>query len=141
MEYTETVDGLKDESNDSGNKLVDYIGEVEAVTLSFDLLNTIPLSLTPEIKAYDSEDNLLETLELEIEGSIEKGNGVVDGVVTEPVASHVVVKLTATELEKLDRVDITVTGIGAGTFNANEYVQLKNIVFSIDEPVSIDFTK
>ena len=141
VEYTETVDGLKDESNGSGNKLVDYIGEVEAVTLSFDLLNTIPLSLTPEIKAYDSEDNLLETLELEIEGSIEKGNGVVDGVVTEPVASHVVVKLTATELEKLDRVDITVTGIGAGAFNANEYVQLKNIVFSIDEPVSIDFTK
>jgi hypothetical protein len=90
VEYTETVDGLKDESNGSGNKLVDYIGEVEAVTLSFDLLNTIPLSLTPEIKAYDSEDNLLETLELEIEGSIEKGNGVVDGVVTEPVVSHVV---------------------------------------------------
>lgn len=139
--YTETIDGLKDESDGSGNLFSDYLGEVKAVTLSFDLLNTVPISLTPDIKAYDMDGNILETLTLDFEGSIEKGNGVVDGVVTEPVVSHIVVKLSAAEIERLDRVDVNIIGAGSGVFNANEYVQLKNIVFSIDEPVSIDFDK
>ena len=139
--YTETIDGLKDESDGSGNRFSDYLGEVKAVTLSFDLLNTLPISLTPDIKAYDMDGNILETLTLDFEGSIEKGNGVVDGVVTEPVVSHIVVKLSAAELERLDRVDVNIIGAGSGVFNANEYVQLKNIIFNIDEPVSIDFDK
>lgn len=136
--YVETIDGIKDESNASGDKLTDYMGEVQAVSLSFDLYNTVPFGITPEIKAYDSEGNLLETLKMEMKGSIEKGNGVVNGVVTEPVVSHVVVKLSATELSKLDKVELVLTGVGSGVFNAKEYIQLKNIVLSIDEPVSVD---
>jgi hypothetical protein len=48
------------------------------------------------------------------------------------------VKLSATELEKLDRLDISFTGFGSGAFNANEYIQMKNIILSIDEPVIVD---
>ena len=136
--YTESIDGIKDEANGSGNLLADYMDGVEALTLSLDFLNTVPLGLTPEIKPYDSDGNLLENIKLEIEGNIEKGNGVVDGVVTEPVVSHIVVKLSATELEILDRLDISFTGFGSGAFNANEYIQMKNIVLSIDEPVIVD---
>lgn len=135
--YTESIDGIKDEANGSGNLLADYMDGVEALTLSFDLLNTVPFCLVPEVKPYDSEGNLLETVKIEIEGSIEKGNGVVDGVVTEPVVSHIAVKLSATELDRLDRVDVSLTGFGSGAFNANEYIQLSNIVLSIDEPVSV----
>ena len=135
--YTESIEDIMDESDGSGNLLADYLGDVEALTLSFDLLNTVPFGLVPEVKPYDSEGNLLETVKLEIEGSIEKGNGVVDGVVTEPVVSHIAVKLSATELDRLDRVDVSLTGFGSGAFNANEYIQLSNIVLSIDEPVSV----
>ena len=113
------------------------MGEAQALTLSFDLLNTVPFSLNPEIKPYDKDGNLLEAIRLDIEGNIEKGNGVVDGVVTDPVVSHIAVKLSATELEKLDRIDVTLTGTGSGAFNANEYIQLKNIVLSIDEPIAV----
>ena len=135
--YTETIDGIMEENNGSEKSLVDYMGEAQALTLSFDLLNTVPFSLNPEIKPYDKDGNLLEAIRLDIEGNIEKGNGVVDGVVTDPVVSHIAVKLSATELEKLDRIDVTLTGTGSGAFNANEYIQLKNIVLSIDEPVSV----
>lgn len=135
--YTETIDGIMEENNGSEKSLVDYMGEAQALTLSFDLLNTVPFSLNPEIKPYDKDGNLLEAIRLDIEGNIEKGNGVVDGMVTDPVVSHIAVKLSATELEKLDRIDVTLTGTGSGAFNANEYIQLKNIVLSIDEPVAV----
>ncbi len=139
--YVETIDGIKEESNESGDQLGEYIDKIGAVTLSFDVLNTIPFGITPEITAYDSEGKLLEDLDLTIEGSIEKGNGAVNGVVTEPVVSHVVVKLKAQELTKLDKIDISLEGEGSGVFNANEYIQLKNIVISIDEPVTVDLNE
>jgi hypothetical protein len=139
--YVETIDGIKEESNESGDQLGEYIDKIGLVTLSFDVLNTIPFGITPEITAYDSEGKLLEDLDLTIEGSIEKGNGAVNGVVTEPVVSHVVVKLKALELTKLDKIDISLEGEGSGVFNANEYIQLKNIVISIDEPVTVDLNE
>ena len=76
-----------------------------------------------------------------IKGKIEKGNGVVNGVLTEPVVSHVEVTLSAAELTELDKIDISLVGVGSGVFNEKEYVQLKNIVISIDEPVTVDLNE
>ena len=140
--YTEHVDNLMSGSNkEGGEQLSDYLDKVGSVTLSFDLLNTIPFELTPDIKAYDKDGNPLNSVALDVDGIIKRGNGVVDGVVTEPVASHIVAKISAAKLDKLDRIDINITGAGAGSFNAKEYIQMKNIVISIDEPISVDLNE
>lgn len=140
--YTEHVDNLMSGSNkEGGEQLSDYLDKVGSVTLSFDLLNTIPFELTPDIKAYDKDGNPLNSVALDVDGIIKRGNGVVDGVVTEPVASHIVAKISAAKLDKLDRIDINITGVGAGSFNAKEYIQIKNIVISIDEPISVDLNE
>ena len=140
--YTEHVDNLMSGSNkEGGEQLSDYLDKVGSVTLSFDLLNTIPFELTPDIKAYDKDGNPLNSVALDVDGIIKRGKGVVDGVVTEPVASHIVAKISAAKLDKLDRIDINITGTGAGSFNAKEYIQMKNIVISIDEPISVDLNE
>jgi hypothetical protein len=128
-------------NKEGGEQLSDYLDKVGSVTLSFDLLNTIPFELTPDIKAYDKDGNSLNSVALDVDGIIKRGNGVVDGVVTEPVASHIVAKISAAKLDKLDRIDINITGVGAGSFNAKEYIQMKNIVISIDEPISVDLNE
>lgn len=118
----------------------DYVNGITALKLSFDVLNTIPLELVPEIVAYDIEGRALDMLSVELDGAIKQGNGVANGVVTEPVVSAVTLKLSASrdELDSLDRIDIRMTGSGSGVFNANEYLQLKNIVLTIDEAIVID---
>jgi hypothetical protein len=133
VSYTSTIDDLLGDTED-------YVNGIGSIRLSFDVLNTIPLELTPEIIAYDSANNPLELITVLSGGTIKKGNGVIYGNLTEPVVSAVEIKLTASEdkLEALDRIDIKMTGSGFGVFNAKEYLQLKNIVLSIDEAIAID---
>ncbi|MBR4967598.1 MAG: hypothetical protein IKY19_05135 [Bacteroidaceae bacterium] len=133
VSYTSTIDDLLGDTED-------YVNGIGSIRLSFDVLNTIPLELTPEIIAYDSANNPLELITVLSGGTIKKGNGVIYGNLTEPVVSAVEIKLTASEdkLEALDRIDIKMTGSGYGAFNAKEYLQLKNIVLSIDEAIAID---
>lgn len=118
----------------------DYTNGLSALKLSFDVLNTIPLELVPEIVAYDVNGEVIDLLNIELDGAIKKGNGVAGGEVTEPVVSPVVMTLSASrdELDSLDRIDIRMTGSGSGLFNAKEYLQLKNIVLTINEAIVID---
>lgn len=118
----------------------DYTNGLSALKLSFDVLNTIPLELVPEVVAYDVNGEVIDLLSIELDGAIKKGNGVAGGEVTEPVVSPVVMTLSASrdELDSLDRIDLRMTGTGSGLFNAKEYLQLKNIVLTINEAIVVD---
>ena len=63
-----------------------------------------------------------------------------DGAVSTPVKSSISIKLSVKngELDELYKLDLKFAGNGSGTFNSNEYLQLKDIVITIDEAISVD---
>ena len=63
-----------------------------------------------------------------------------DGAVSAPVKSPITIKLSAKngQLKDLQDLDIKFAGSGSGVFNANEYIQIKDIVVTIDEQISVD---
>ena len=79
-------------------------------------------------------------MQASVEGDINAGGGTIDGVVGEAVKSQVKVVMSALdgELEDLYKMDIKLAGVGSGVFNANEYLQLKDIKVTIDENISVD---
>ena len=116
------------------------VKEIRGVSLSFTVLNTIPVGLKPEIFIYDENGNPVDAT-LSIDGEIKRGNEVLmDGVVGEPVASEIKVKISSTNalLKDLYRIDIKLVGTGKGAINANEYIQLTGIALNIDDYVVLD---
>ena len=112
------------------------------MSLSFKVLNTIPVGLKPSISVYDKEGNPLDAL-ISIEGEIKRGGELrLDdyGYIGEPVVSDVKVSLSAKSglLDQLYRVDIKLVGTGKGVINAREYIQLTDIVFRIDDYIVLD---
>lgn len=135
--YTERIEDLLGENADD---VTDYVKDVEAVTVSFDALNTIPATFIPLITAYDKSGNELTGITVDVVGAIEAGNGMDGASVTEPVKSAIALKLSSLggELQRLHGLDIELHGEGGGRFNANEYIQLKDIRVTIDEQISVD---
>ncbi|MBO5963889.1 MAG: hypothetical protein J6P97_05350 [Bacteroidales bacterium] len=133
LEYTHTINEVL-----GGN--FNDITDVDGITLSFDVYNTLPVGFVPEIIAYDAEHNEIEDVKLVIDGEIKKGQGAVDGEVATPVKSSVKVTIEAhnAHLKDLDKIEIKLAGIGAGVFNANEYLQLKDIHLNIDGYITMD---
>ena len=88
----------------------------------------------------DKYGNRLSGITVKVQGVVDAGNGMDGAVVTEPVKSAVEINLSALngELAKLYTLDINFEGKGSGRFNANEYIQLKDITVTIDESISVD---
>lgn len=132
--------GAESEEN-SENTSLDVVKEIRGVSLSFTVLNTVPVALKPQIFIYDEDGYALDDITLEIEGEIKRGNEVLlDGVVGEPVESEVKVRLSAqnTDLNDLYRIDIRLVATGKGAINSNEYIQLADIALSIDDYIVLD---
>ena len=137
LEYTEEVE---DVLGDDADEITDYVTDINSITVKFDVLNTVPAKFTPSIVAYDERGNRLNNLTVTVTGVIEQGNGMKDGVVSAPVKSSVSINLSAKNgvLDDLYKLDLKFAGSGSGTFNSNEYIQVKDIVVTIDDAISVD---
>ena len=130
----------ENEDETDNSEFFEMVKEIRGVSLSFTVLNTIPVGLKPEIFIYDENGNPVDAT-LSIDGEIKRGNEVLmDGVVGEPVASEIKVKISSTNalLKDLYRIDIKLVGTGKGAINANEYIQLTGIALNIDDYVVLD---
>ena len=139
--YEEDSENGEYEESEGGD-FSDIVKEIRGASLSFKVLNTIPVGLQPEITIYDDAGNeLLEGVTIGIEGEIKRGNPVgVDGIVGAPVESAVEVSFAAQTglLDNLYRIDIKLVGTGQGAINANEYIQLTDIALRIDDYIVLD---
>lgn len=137
LEYTETVDDVLGEDADD---ITDYVTDINSVTVTFDVYNTVPAKFVPSIVAYDKNGNKLENVKVVVTGEVAKGNGMKNGVVSDAVKSSVSINLSVKngELDKLYKLDLKFAGSGSGTFNSNEYIQVKDAVITIDEQISVD---
>lgn len=137
LEYTEEID---DVLGDDAEDITDYVTDINSITVKFDVLNTIPAKFEPSIVAYDEQGVRLNNVTAEVTGVVAQGNGMKDGAVSTPVKSSISIKLSVKngELDELYKLDLKFAGNGSGTFNSNEYLQLKNIVITIDEAISVD---
>lgn len=135
LEYTYCIDDIFGEMS-----VLENVKDINALSITFDVYNTLPVELATEIYAHDANENKLSDVQLYIEGFIENGNGAVDGKVGEPVKSSIKVVLEAHNghLKDLSGIDIKLVGTGAGVFNANEYLQLKDIHVNVDDYITID---
>ena len=137
-----------DNSENYGNDVVnedtdvfEAIKEIRGVTLSFTVLNTIPVGLKPEISIRKKDGDPLDDVTLELTGEIKRGNMVLlDGVIGEPVASTIKVRFSSenASLDKLYGIDIKLKGTGQGAINTNEYIQISNISLCIDDYIVLD---
>lgn len=139
--YEEDCDNGEYEESEGGD-FSDIVKEIRGASLSFKVLNTIPIGLKPEITIYDEAGNELpEGVRISIEGEIKRGNAVgADGVIGTPVESAVKVSFAAQTglLDNLYRIDIKLVGTGQGAINANEYIQLTDIALTIDDYIVLD---
>ena len=134
LEYTDKAEDVLGSNPDDA---VDHIDNFEAVILSFDAYNTCPADFIPSLVAYDANGNVLKNIEVTTTDVIARGNG----HLKEPVLSVVKMKLSSLEgeLKLLNSIDIIMNGNGAGKFNENAYLQLKNIALTFDSPLILDF--
>ena len=63
-----------------------------------------------------------------------------DGVIGEPVASDIKVKISSSNalLNDIYKIDIKLVGTGKGAINANEYIQLTGIALNVDDYIVLD---
>ena len=139
-------EGYHDENYDSedSESFDTMIKEIRGLSLSFNVLNTIPLGIKPEILMYKKNGELLTDVALSVEGEIKPGNYVgVDGAIGEPVSSFVKFKLSARPglLDELYRIDIKLVATGKGAFNVNEYIQLTDIAVKLDDYIVLDLNE
>ena len=138
--YDESNGTHGDEAEEDDNEMLEVVKEIRGVSLSFTVLNTIPVGLKPEIFIYDEDGNPVDAL-LSIEGEIKRGNEVLmDGVIGEPVASDIKVKISSSNalLNDIYKIDIKLVGTGKGAINANEYIQLTGIALNVDDYIVLD---
>ena len=138
LEYTETVENVL---GDTPEDITDYIDNIESITLSLVVDNTVPASFMPAVTAYAKDSKKqLNGVVAEVSNPIAAGEGYKDGVLTAPVETQLDIVLSATnnQLKDLGNLDIVFKGIGCGVLNTNEYIQLKKISVKIDKPIEVD---
>lgn len=138
LEYTYSIEDVLGDTEALKN-----VKDINGLSLSFDVYSTLPAEFVPELTLYDANKKVLKDVKMSITGNIENGKGAVNGEIGEPVKSSVKVSFEAHEgrLKDLYGIDIKLAGIGDGAFNANEYLQIKNINVSIDDYITIDLNK
>lgn len=138
LEYTERIEDIL---GDNPEDITDYITDINSVTLSFVIENTVPADFTPTIIPYKKDGvTRLDNVVVDVSGEIAAGKGYKDGKLTEPVETTVTIKLSAKEgeLDDLSIIDFVINGSGSGALNINEYIQIKNMSIKIDEPIEVD---
>lgn len=138
LEYTERIE---DVLGDNPEEITDYVTDINSVTLSITIDNTVPASFTPTIIAYKKDGvTKLNGVAVNVSNEIAAGNGYKDGRLTDPVETVVEINLKAVngELSDLSVVDLIIDGKGAGALNANEYIQIKKISVRVDESIEVD---
>lgn len=138
LEYTERIEDIL---GDNPEDITDYITDINSVTLSFVIENTVPAGFTPTIIPYKKDGvTRLDNVVVDVSGEIAAGKGYKDGKLTEPVETTVTIKLSAKEgeLGDLSIIDFVINGSGSGALNINEYIQIKNMSIKIDEPIEVD---
>lgn len=153
LEYTLVIDDVFGKANESsdeysmggeteedGEGFTDYVKEIRGLSLSLNVLNTLPLGFAPTIKMYDEEGALLNIANVGIEGCINRGTGIVDGVVGNPVKSPLKFKIASLDedLENIYRIEINLVGTGKGVLNSNEYIQITDISLNVDDYIVLD---
>ena len=130
-----------DYATENGSDAMDYIREVRGISLSLNVVNTIPLGLAPSVTMYDKDGDLLDIANIAIEGEIAPGAGYVFGA--EPVVSHLKFKITSKSenLDMIDRIDIKLVGTGRGVLNENEYIRLTDISLTVDDYIVLDLNE
>lgn len=137
LEYTETVE---DVLGDDPTEVTDYVTDINSVTISLVVDNTVPATFTPTIVAKAYDGTVLNNVTATVKGTINPGHGYVNNELTAPIESSIEIKLSTTEgqLADLNTLDIVLKGEGSGVFNANEYIQIKKMTVTIDEPITVD---
>jgi hypothetical protein len=156
LEYTYSIDDVFGTANDEPNgysvenageeteegegDITEYIKEIRGLSLSLNVLNTLPLGFVPTIKMYDKEGKLLDIDNVGIEGGIARGTGAQNGVVGNPVKSPLKFKIASLDdkLEQIYRIDINLLGTGKGVLNSNEYLQITDISLNVEDYIVLD---
>ena len=128
----------------TSNNTKNLVKEIRGVSLSFKVLNTLPVGLKPEILIYDEDGYELDDVVFVIEGEIKRGNEAPqNAVVGEPVESAVKVRISSlnSDLDKLYKIDIRLLATGKGVINSNQYIQLADIALRIDDYIVLDLNK
>ena len=153
LEYTLVIDdvfgtanddseefSIVEETEEGDNAITDIVKEIRGLSLSMNILNTLPLGFAPTIKMYDEEGTLLNIANVGIEGRINRGTGIVNGVVGNPVKSPLKFKIASLDedLENIYRIEINLVGTGKGVLNSNEYIQITDISLNVDDYIVLD---
>ena len=90
LEYTYSIDDVFGDMS-----ILENVKDINALSITFDVYNTLPVEFDAEIFAYDADEEPLADVQLYIEGAIKNGKGAVDGEVGNPVKSSIKVTLEA----------------------------------------------
>lgn len=109
------------------------------VNITFNAINTIPMTLTPRIKAIDRNGNVIDNITATIEGIAAAGS--LDTPVSTPLKG--VIKSTAANLRDLDGIRLEFDGVTSGEYvgmnlNANQALKFTDIRLTIVGGVTID---
>lgn len=137
LEYTETIE---DVFGDDADEFFEKVSSIEAVKIAGKILNTVPVGLNIDVKAYDASGKLLRNVVAEMVGAVAAGNGYVDGVMAAPAESAIDITLSAGngELEKIRDIELVIKGEGSGVFNSNEYIQISELSLTVEEGIEVN---
>ena len=122
--------------NDLG---LDFDGNVKSAALAFEMVNSIPLNLTLDAVAIDSEGNVINGMTLGLDKQI------VSGTHKEPVTTPVRLQLNnSNDRFTLDGLRLTVKAAGpadsqVGTaLNSNQGLEIRNLSLSVPDGITLN---
>lgn len=122
--------------NDLG---LDFDGNVKSAALAFEMVNSIPLNLTLDAVAIDSEGNVINGMTLGLDKQI------VSGTHKEPVTTPVSLQLNnSNDRFTLDGLRLTVKAAGpaesqVGTaLNSNQGLEIRNLSLSVPDGITLN---
>lgn len=122
--------------NDLG---LDFDGNVKSAALAFEMVNSIPLNLTLDAVAIDSEGNVINGMTLGLDKQIASGTH------KEPVTTPVSLQLNnSNDRFTLDGLRLTVKAAGpaesqVGTaLNSNQGLEIRNLSLSVPDGITLN---
>lgn len=122
--------------NDLG---LDFDGNVKSAALAFEMVNSIPLNLTLDAVAIDSEGNVINGMTLGLDKQIASGTH------TKPVTTPVSLQLNnSNDRFTLDGLRLTVKAAGpaesqVGTaLNSNQGLEIRNLSLSVPDGITLN---
>lgn len=122
--------------NDLG---LDFDGNVKSAALAFEMVNSIPLNLTLDAVAIDSEGNVINGMTLGLDKQISSGTH------KEPVTTPVSLQLNnSNDRFTLDGLRLTIKAAGpaesqVGTaLNSNQGLEIRNLSLSVPDGITLN---